>query len=378
MNFCKHIIPAGALILVWLPLAGWLGGCSPPDRRPAPPVSQSFRAMGTTVTVSVNPRRSGDLPGLVRLTKQTVSDIERRISVFLPTSEISALNHAAGITRIPLSARTYHLLVLARKYARMTGGAFDITVAPAAELWGLHGKAPLAPPAPDVSKASLSGAGWENVELTNQAAFLRTPYTRVDLCGIGIGYAVDLAVVAAREEGYRSFLIRIGNHARGLGWPRDHQTWRVTIPDPFLHHLNLAEIDIPSQAAVAWSVRGLHAPRIGGRIAGPVLDPRTGLPVGSPALCVVWADTATRADALSTAFTVLGPAGTSSLLNRFEDCSVLMVEDCLPPRFWATEAVCELIRWRSRRPAEVIPLRPHSGKLSARAAGLQPFPPARD
>ena len=378
MNCCQGIRISAAAIVAWLLLPGWLTGCSGAYRHPDSPVSRSFHAMGTTVTVSVNRQRSGDLPGLVRLTRRIISDIESRISVFVPTSEISSLNRAAGITRIPLSARTYHLLVLARKYGRMTGGAFDITVAPAAALWGLHGKVPLAAPAADVAKASLSGGGWENVELTNQAAFLRTPYTRVDLGGIGIGYAVDLAVVAAREEGYRSFFIRIGNHARGLGWPREHEDWRVPVPDPFLPHLDLAELDIPSRAALAWSVQGLHVPRIGGVAAGPVLDPRSGMPVENTALCAVWASTTTRADALSTAFSVLGPAGTCAVLDRFNDCEILMVEKSLPPRFWATGGAGKLIHWKSRRPAEVIPLRPPGGQVTGRAAGQLTSLPSPD
>ena len=269
---------------------------------------------------------------------------------------ILVLADLAGVTPLPLSPETYHLLVLAAQYGRMTEGAFDITVAPVAALWGLHGRPPAAPPAPDVALAALSGRGIENVILTNQSAFLVTRFTRVDLNGVAPGYAVDRVVITAREEGYRSFLVQIGNHARGLGWPRSGENWSVALPDPLLHHLVLARAEIPADLALAVTVQGWNAPRIAGRVAGPVLDPETGMPVSGVLLCAVWARTATRADALSTAFTVLGVEGTRRLLDRFPQCRVLLVENRRPPVFWATKDALPLLHWVTRRPAVVNPL----------------------
>lgn len=350
---------SSAIAAVPIAIAVLQSGCNPAPKPAAAPAEASFPSVGTQVYLRVSAARRSSLPGLMRHTRRLVKEIEQEISVFRPDSEINTLNRTAGISSVPLSEDTYRLLVLAQKYCRMTEGAFDPTVAPAAALWGLHGKPPVAPPQPDVTSLTLVGGGCQNIVLTNQTAFLLTKQTRVDLGGIGIGYIIDRVVVSAREEGFRSFLIQIGNHARGVGRPAEQENWRIPLPDPFLHHLTLAEAEIPLNQALAVSIQGLNAPVVEGIPAGPVLDPRTGMPATNIALCAVWAPTATLADALATAGIVLGVEGMSRLRHRFADCRILLVENSLPPNFWVTEQVSELVHWKARHPEKLHKLEIH-------------------
>ena len=65
----------------------------------------------------------------------------------------------------------------------------------------------------------------------------------------------------------------------------------------------------------------------GWRTASHVFDPRTGRPVRGGLAVTVWSPDATAADALSTAFLVLGPDETARVIVRTPDVGALFVDD---------------------------------------------------
>src|SRR5690242_3981796 len=78
--------------------------------------------MGTDAHVSV----FGD-SGLLVQARSRIDDLERRWSRFLPDSELSRLNRAAGHP-VAVDEETFSLIALAVHAWRETGGRFDPTV----------------------------------------------------------------------------------------------------------------------------------------------------------------------------------------------------------------------------------------------------------
>ena len=75
-----------------------------------------------------------------------VDEIEARISVYRSSSELAAINAAAG-RWVEVTADTLALLATALELGTQTGGAFDIAAGPLVRTWGfLHrqGRTPAA------------------------------------------------------------------------------------------------------------------------------------------------------------------------------------------------------------------------------------------
>src|SRR5207248_2971708 len=65
----------------------------------------------------------------------------------------------------------------------------------------------------------------------------------------------------------------------------------------------------------------------GGKVYGHILDPRTGAPALGPASVTVLAPSAAEADALSTAFYLLGPVGAADYVAKHPEVSAVFVEE---------------------------------------------------
>ncbi|MEI9972600.1 MAG: FAD:protein FMN transferase [Ignavibacteriota bacterium] len=128
--------------------------------------------------------------------------MEHELSRFIPNSDISRINHLADGESLRVSQWTMECLQLARQAYDETGGAFDISL----------------------------GTGLERIELGANLTVTRTgapPDVRLDLGGIGKGYAVDRMAEALDEWDIRQALIH-GGHSSVLaldpppgvdGWP---------------------------------------------------------------------------------------------------------------------------------------------------------------
>ena len=128
----------------------------------------------------------------------------------------------------------------------------------------------------------------------------------LNLGGIGKGYALDRIGQLLREadvtdwliHGGQSSLLACGDHQGRGGWP-------VGIRNPLFPNTRLATILLRDQA-MSTSGSGVQSFRHQGRRFGHILDPRTGWPADGMLSVTVLAPTAAEADALSTAFFVLG------------------------------------------------------------------------
>ncbi|MCH7988965.1 MAG: FAD:protein FMN transferase, partial [Planctomycetes bacterium] len=120
--------------------------------------------------------------------------------------------------------------------------------------------------------------------------------------------------------GHSSILAR-GDHNGCGGWP-------VGIRNPLFPKQRLATI-LLKDCALSSSGSGVQHFRHAGKRYGHILDPRTGRPVEGMLSVTVLAPTAAEADALSTAFFVIGVEKTLKHCDNRDDISVLLIP---PPR----------------------------------------------
>jgi FAD:protein FMN transferase len=173
-----------------------------------------------------------------------VDRLERELSRFLPNSDITRVNHLAAGERMRVTPTTLECLAIARHMFDLTGGAFDVSM----------------------------GTGLPSLELDpdESRVLATTEGVRLDLGGIGKGYAVDLMAEVLEEWGVSAALVHGGfSSVLALDAPPGHDGWPLTLSDPGAPSRELARLAIRQTALGASGVRkGDH-----------ILDPCTGTPV---------------------------------------------------------------------------------------------------
>jgi thiamine biosynthesis lipoprotein len=238
-----------------------------------------------------------------------VERLEAQISVYRDTSEVTCVNLGAASQEVPLEPGLCRLLSMAMHIADETGGAFDITAGPLVRTWGFHKRAGAIPSEQELHKA-LTCVGSQHLVLDAEQNTIRfgRPGMELNLGAIGKGYALDRAADVLVEAGMDDFLIHGGQSsvlARGSQGSGESRGWTVGLCDPLRPERRLAEIQLHDRA-LSTSGAAYQFFRHQGKRYGHILDPRTGWPAEGVFSATVVAATAAEADALSTAFYVLG------------------------------------------------------------------------
>ncbi len=275
-------------------------------------------------------------------------DVERRMSSFMPESELSLLNRNARAGHpVEVSEDLFEVLDFARQVSNASDGAFDITVAPLLRAWGFlpaasacHKVDDRCDGEPSVStqgerEAARAAVDYRNVRLNPHACSVEftRPGVEIDLGGIAKGYAVDKAVQALREQGIRSARVSAGGstlYALGAP-PHDLAGWELTLPT--------GKTIVVRDAAVSSSGHSQRYVEISGRRFSHIFNPRLGRPVITDVATVsIRAPTAMESDALTKPFFILNERRQENLLKRFPDIRVFMSRAPALQTSWAAPA----------------------------------------
>lgn len=240
-----------------------------------------------------------------------IEQLEAQLTVYRDTSEVMHLNRTAGQQPVDVEPRLFELLVLAARLHEETEGAFDITSGPLSKVWGFYRRQGSVPDEAALAEA-LARVGGQHVRLDEErrTVQLMLPGMELNLGSIGKGYALDRAAGLLRESGVVEFLwhggqssvLASGSHAASSAGERG---WVVGLRDPLRPERRLAEIRLLDQA-LGTSGAGMQFFRHQGQRLGHILDPRTGWPASGVLSATAIAPTAAEADALATAFYILG------------------------------------------------------------------------
>ena len=254
-----------------------------------------------------------------------VDRLESILSVFNPSSELSILNRSAATSAVQVGPELFHLLQFCRSIHGETEGAFDVTTGLLSRCWGFHDRKPHLPE-PQPLAAALQSVGFHRVSLGPDCdVSFSSSDLRINLGGVGKGYALDCGAAKLRTCGMETALLSAGfSSILALGSGLDGAGWLVGLRHPVFKDQRLGTIRLRS-CALGTSGQEEQWCESGGQRYGHILDPRTGFPPKGTLSVTVIADLAARADALATAFFVGGP----ELANRYcaihEDVVAIML-----------------------------------------------------
>ena len=255
-----------------------------------------------------------------------VDRLDRLMTVWRDDSDVARLNAAAGRQPVPVSAETFEVLQTATDLARLTGGNFDVTFA-ALDVWkfdhDIDGRVP--------SKAEITArlplVDHTALELDARArtAFLKRPGMRVNLGGIGKGYAVDRAATLLRSHRLEHFMIQFGGDLYAAG-RRGDRPWRVGLQDPRgAADQSFATIELRDET---FSTSGDYERSFvrDGRRYHHIIDPHTGEPARGARSVTIVARRAVLADAVAKAVFVAGAEAGMRLIEELPDVEGVMVD----------------------------------------------------
>ena len=237
--------PRDAIVQAWRP------GTATPDgglavagnARPGVVRRFSHEAMATIFEVHAVHADPQYLAQAAHETFSLVDRLERDLSRFVPNSDIARVNRleAGDVTRV--AADTMECLIIARHLFDLTSGAFDVSI----------------------------GTGLPSLSLDADTCVVQATAggVRIDLGGIGKGYAVDRMGELLEEWGVGQALVHGGfSSVLALEPPPDSDGWAVVLSDP---------ADGARRASLSVSQTALSASGL--RKGGHIRDPRTGLVV---------------------------------------------------------------------------------------------------
>ena len=282
--------------------------------------------MGTTYSVKVVDDPESASGGLLALEiGEMLKTLDREVmSTYSEDSELTEINKAAINEKLVLSDAMTAVLSLALDVNALTDGAFDVTVGPLVNRWGFGPEQRQQSRIPDQAEidAIRAHVGSQYLDLDAAAATLvKKTDVYIDLSGIAKGFAVDQLADHLDRRGYSSYFIEVGGELRIKGFKPGGKTWVPAIEKPVdtapqVHNIFYAKGE---SIAVAGSGDYRNYFDLNGVHYSHEIDPETGRPVAHNLAAVYVIDTsAARADALATAFMVLGEERAFALAQRID------------------------------------------------------------
>jgi thiamine biosynthesis lipoprotein len=288
-----------------------------------------FRAMNTTILVAAEGRRQELEPVFSKL-RHLVEEHEERFSRFRQTSELTALNHAAGHW-FECSAEMYSLLEEAKKAYQATQGLFDPTILNALRFSGydrsmdeIRKLKSLDFPENPGDEALSPRFDFADLDPEREAIWM-PPGMQLDLGGIAKGWIAEQAIQLLSQY-TDAGAVSAGGDMVLLGLPNGETSWEVSLEDPqdidkvlAILHVNPGALATSSTTKRRWLQQD--------QLRHHIIDPRRGDPSTTPWLCVtVYAEAATCAEAFAKALLIAGPESARELTEKQPDLQFIAIQ----------------------------------------------------
>jgi thiamine biosynthesis lipoprotein len=316
--------------LALVPVLVAVASCAAP-----PPARRTFELSGPTmgaafsVQIVTGPGGLADAPAIDRAVREELARLNALMSTWDPESELSRFNRSTSLEPVRVSPETFEALRWSADVGALTGGAFDVTIAPLLDVWGFGPGGPRdhAPGENEIARLR-NAVGLDRLELDADALTVRKRYPDVqcELSALVPGYAADRLWALLGDRGLTDYLVDVGGELRARGRNDAGGLWQIAIERPQASGRSVTRIVPISDRAIATSGDYRNYHEVDGERVVHILDPRTGRPIRHRLASVtVIDDLGVRADALSTALMVLGPDEGYALAERLDLAAFFIV-----------------------------------------------------
>jgi thiamine biosynthesis lipoprotein len=253
--------------------------------------------------------------------------VELEVSPFEPSSVISHINKGETDEVSPMFTTVFNE---SQRINKISGGAFDPTLAPLINLWGFGYTHPdsLTCDSAEVARV-MKCVGIADCAITDGKIVRKSADTQFNFSAIAKGFGVDRVAEMLRRNGCENYMVEIGGEMSLSGHNPDGKDWRVQIDDPVAsatQHRKYALVNLTDCCiATSGNYRNFHTLADGTRVSHTI-SAVTGYPITTSTLSVtVIAPTCMTADALATACMAMPLASARSMIEAEPGTSALFV-----------------------------------------------------
>jgi thiamine biosynthesis lipoprotein len=293
--------------------------------------------MGTFAHIKVIAKDEDTAKRCVETAFAELKKVDDLMSDYKGDSEISEVNRDASERAVKVSASTFQVLQKSVEFSRLSESAFDITIAPLAELWRTAAESNSVPTEAELSDAR-SKVGYEKLILDANEMTVRFAVDgmKLDLGGIAKGYAIDRAIEAMRVGGAVGGMVDVGGDIRCFGLPPEgKKTWRIGLQNPAgtdTDEETLAGgadqvliVLVFNDAAVATSGGYRRFVLIEGKKHSHIVNPKTATSAEGLSSVTIISQHALDADALATSVSVMGPEKGLALIEKIPSTEAILI-----------------------------------------------------
>ena len=187
--------------------------------------------MDTAVTLSAYGENSKEA---VEESFKKLDEINEMASTNISTSDVYKINNASGKSYVKVHPEILKMIETSIKYSKLSDGAWDITLGPIINLWGI-GTDNERLPSDEEIKAKLPLVGYDKISINenDNSIMLQKEGMAIDLGGIAKGFAADEVLKIYKKYNIENGLINLGSSSiYALGKNKDNNEWSVGIKHP--------------------------------------------------------------------------------------------------------------------------------------------------
>jgi len=282
--------------------------------------------MGTLMTITLYAPEPATAQAAASAAFQRIDALEDIMSDFQADSELMRLCDQPFGTPVPVSAELFEVLQRSLKVSKLSDGAFDVTVGPYIRLWRFARKRKVLPTPAEIA-AARAAVGWQKLRLDprTRTVTLLVPNMRLDLGGIGKGYAADAALRILKGRGIDRALVAASGDIAVGNPPPGQRGWKIGIA-PFDGDTNKAPRTLLlHNAGISTSGDTEQFIEINGIRYSHIVNPVTGLGLTNRIQATVIGPDATTTDSLDTTVSLLGVQRGLALIDSRPHLAALIV-----------------------------------------------------
>jgi FAD:protein FMN transferase len=272
-------------------------------------ISYDFYLMGTygRIQIFLNDMEYGKL--LIQNIINKIQNLESLLTKFSPNSDIGRINNNPKI-RIKVSEDTIKLLKIGNNLSTLTDGYFDMGMGNFLTLYRIDSDVPLVG-----SITNIDNMKYDLLSITDNFVKLNRENSMLDLGGIGKGYAVDQIVNFLKNAGITYSAVEFGGDIRVMGGMPSGEKWKIYIDKTISYNSNNYIYIKDGSLALSGNYRKNFYNN------HHIINPKT-LKSESDKRVMVFGESCTICDALSTAFFNINKNNSLTIKNRFNGYSV--------------------------------------------------------
>lgn len=302
-----------------------LAGCSDED----PVASFGGPTMGSRYSVQYVTTAQTPRPTQVKAeVERILGEVDQQLSLYRNDSELQRFNALPADSCRVMPPEVLALVQYGQSLSSASDGAYDQTVGPLMELWGLGAHSRLQQvPRPAVLALTRQRVGYQHVHIDGQQ-LCKDAAVEIDLNSMAAGYAVERIGARLQTLGIDSYLAQATGELKAAGRKPDGSAWTIDVQAP-------REDDQHASQALAVAGYGVSTSAVQsrffiqeGRRYSHLLDARTGAPITHDLASVTVIHPSTlSADGLSTLLMILGPEQGWDFARRHDIAALFVRRD---------------------------------------------------